>query len=128
MYFKLGLLMDEEHVQLTAVKNRFVEKPSELLTEYRITMKLEDEIESLKNTILIFESDMNNIKKQAPQLTLEYVAAAKELAKVEATMKKEIRRETCRQADAYNAHMNDISNATLRLGTIDKELAHAVAV
>ncbi len=85
-------------------------------------------MESLKNIILIFESEMNNTKKRAPQLTLEYVAATKELAKVEATMKKEIRRETCRQADAYNAHMNEISNATLRLGTIDKELAHAIAV
>jgi hypothetical protein len=128
MNFKLGL-MDEEHVPLTAIKNRFVEKPSEVLTECRVTMKFEDEIESLKNTILIFESEMNNTKKQAPQLTLEYdVAATKELAKVEATMKKEIRRETCRQADAYNAYMNEISNATLSLGTIDKELAHAVAV
>ncbi len=134
MNFKLGLI-DQEHVQLTAIKSqltaiksRFVENPSEVLTEYRITMKFEDEIESLKNTILIFESELNNTKKQSSQLTLEYVAAVKELAKVEATMKKEIRRETCRQADTYNAHMNEKSNATLRLGTIDKELAHAVAV
>jgi hypothetical protein len=40
MNFKLRL-MDEEHVQLTAIKNRFVEKPSEVLTEYRVSSSVD---------------------------------------------------------------------------------------